>query len=87
VGLRLDVEDAESDRALAIHWNFSEEGLIDYHVYVSVQGSVDFFLARTGSGDIMAMEWRENGSEISQMFLKGPQFGSQYSFSIFSASN
>ena len=76
-------KDDESDRALAIHWNFSEEGLIDYHVYVSVQGSVDFFLAHTGDGNVRSIEWRENGAEISQMFLQGPQFGSQYSFSVF----
>lgn len=63
--------DPPDQRALAVRWNISAEGVVDYHVYVKINEGNQIFLGRTGSGAVSHFNWT------------GPQFGNRYTFLVF----
>ena len=64
-------QDTRDDRRLAIRWNSTVEGIIDFHVYVRFPNGEREFIGRTGDPNRFYLEWAD------------PLFGQEYYFDVY----
>jgi len=80
--------DRSSERRIVLRWQYNSEELndvVDFHVYLSVNGSPAKFLGRTANNDQYFIFANENISLGADSILaKGPVLNNEYGFVIFS---
>jgi len=77
--------DSDPEPELMLRWAFREENdILDYHIYVSVDGERPAFLGRTGDTLNTSFLWK-NGAErmTATAFKGGPEYGHSYSFKVY----
>ncbi|MBZ0256060.1 hypothetical protein K8I31_08365 [bacterium] len=81
--------DLEEERMVVVRWDLPQEvsetyKIIDYHVYVRVNGEEDVqYLGQAQGSDIHYLEWKPGNKKIAPAFRQGPQFNNQYEFLVY----
>ncbi|PJE59878.1 MAG: hypothetical protein COU85_01310, partial [Candidatus Portnoybacteria bacterium CG10_big_fil_rev_8_21_14_0_10_44_7] len=85
--------DSSDNAALAVRWKldasslagFGPEAIVNFHVYLEVNGQPRTFLGQTGNGIAESFEWTrdENNRFVKRTFRNGPQNGNSYKFAIY----
>ena len=73
------------DSALADRYNnpIDPAAIIDFHIYVEVDGGPLTYLGRAGSGSISTFEWSSLNASSVDPFISGPKSGHSYQFAVF----
>lgn len=69
--------------SLVVRWNLNFPAVIDYHLYVQIDGQPKQYLGRTGNADVRRFEWKANQPLLNPIFRQGPEFGKKYVFHIY----
>ncbi len=76
-------EDTKLNKALAIRWNTNVTGILNFHLYVQVNGGERQYFAQTRDPNVFAFEWKKDAVGLDPTFQDGPQFNYSYRFWVF----